>query len=283
VEKAILFIDKLGYDSENTTILAPGKADVSAIQDNLSRRGIKSANNKDDSFSFTAEGLVRVSTLHSSKGLYFPVVLLYLPSLPNAPEYAEAAAGLARNLIYVAMTRAMDNLNMFLMEETRERAVAELVRRRLARDFGNLLAQYPLFLPIDCAAMPLLVDVSPVPYSYHKNHQPASILTKDSPVRSQSKPIESFPFTLEPLQGASSKQRRRVRLRIILCKLIQAVEDEPLILPVNALQILQDCRVIFKDPGHNLYSQSLANLRGRERLGLPCFKKAGPFPSYVEI
>ncbi len=45
-----------------------------------------------------------------------------------AAEYDEAAAdGLARNLIYVAMTRAMDNLNVFLMEETKEKAVVELV------------------------------------------------------------------------------------------------------------------------------------------------------------
>ena len=56
------------------------------------------------------------------------MVLLYLPSLPVAAEYDEAAAdGLARNLIYVAMTRAMDNLNVFVMEETRERAVEGLV------------------------------------------------------------------------------------------------------------------------------------------------------------
>jgi superfamily I DNA/RNA helicase len=128
VEKASLFIDKLGYDPENITILAPGTADVSAIQERLGRRGIKSANIKDDSFSFTAEGLVRVSTLHSSKSLDFPVVLLYLPSLPIAAEYDEAAADeLARNLIYVAMTRAMDNLNVFVMEEARERAAVELV------------------------------------------------------------------------------------------------------------------------------------------------------------
>ena len=131
--------------------------------------------------------------------------------------------------------------------------------------------------------MPLVVDVSPVPHSYHKNHQPASILTKDSPVGSQSKPIESFPFTLEPLQAASSKQGGRVGLRIILCKLFQAVQDKPLILPVDMLHVLQDCRVVFKDPGHSLDSQSLTNLRRRKRLGLPCFKKTGPFPGYVEV
>jgi predicted TIM-barrel fold metal-dependent hydrolase len=128
MEKVSLFIDKLGYDPENITVLAPGKADVAAIQDRLSRRGITSANIRDDSFSFSAEGLVRVSTLHSSKGLDFPVVLLYLPSLPIVGDYDEKAANsLARNLIYVAMTRAMDNLNVFVMEDARERAVAELV------------------------------------------------------------------------------------------------------------------------------------------------------------
>ena len=118
VEKTSLFIEKLGYDPENITVLAPGKADVTAIRDRLSRRGIPSADIRDESFSFAAPGLVRVSTLHSSKGLDFPVVLLYLPSLPLSAEYDEAAAeSLARNLIYVAMTRAMDNLNVFVMEE----------------------------------------------------------------------------------------------------------------------------------------------------------------------
>ncbi len=128
VEKASLFIEKLGYDPENITVLAPSKTDVGLIQDKLSRRGIKSANIRDDSFSFATEGLVRVTTLHSSKGLDFPVVLLYLPSLPIAGEYdPKSADALARNLIYVAMTRAMDNLNVFVMEEAREKAITELV------------------------------------------------------------------------------------------------------------------------------------------------------------
>ena len=128
IEKVSLFIEKLGYDPENVTVLAPNKTDVGLIQDKLARRGIKSANIRDESFSFTTEGLVRVTTLHSSKGLDFPVVLLYLPSLPVSPEYGETAAdALARNLIYVAMTRAMDNLNVFVMEEPREKAIRELV------------------------------------------------------------------------------------------------------------------------------------------------------------
>ena len=66
---------------------------------------------------FTTEVLVRGSPLHSSKGLDFPVVLLYLPSLPTGGEYDEKSTdSQARNLIYVAMTWAMDNLNVFVME-----------------------------------------------------------------------------------------------------------------------------------------------------------------------
>jgi len=65
--------------------------------------------------------------MHSSKGLDFPVALLYLPSLPTSGEYdAKASESLARNLIYVAISRAMDNLNAFVMEEAKETAVVEL-------------------------------------------------------------------------------------------------------------------------------------------------------------
>jgi hypothetical protein len=129
VEKASLFIDKLGYEPDNITVLTPGNIEVAAIQDRLWRRGIRSANIRDESFSFSSEGIVRVSTLHSSKGLDFPVVLLYLPALPITVDYnGEAALTLARNLIYVALTRAMDNLNVFVMREPKERPVQELAQ-----------------------------------------------------------------------------------------------------------------------------------------------------------
>jgi superfamily I DNA/RNA helicase len=64
-----------------------------------------------------ARGLIRLSPLHSAKGLDFPVVLLYLP-------YLQGAAGLdrrlqdsqRRNLIYVGLTRAMDHLDLLLSD-----------------------------------------------------------------------------------------------------------------------------------------------------------------------
>ncbi len=77
---------------------------------------------------FSADGMALLSALHSSKGPDFPVVLPYLPSLPTGAEYDEKASeSLARNLIYVAISRAMDTLNVFVMEEAKGRAVQERV------------------------------------------------------------------------------------------------------------------------------------------------------------
>ena len=60
-------------------------------------------------FEFSRREVARLSTLHSSKGLDFPVVLMYLPEMPPVkeidPPYQDR---LYRNLQYVAMTRGMD-------------------------------------------------------------------------------------------------------------------------------------------------------------------------------
>ena len=121
LRKAALFIDRLGYDPENLAVLAPTKTDLATIGDLLGHAGYQHANIHDDDFSFKQEKTVRLSTLHSSKGLDFAVVLLYLPSLPPRTDYNEKAGEtLVRNLIYVAMTRAMDNLNVFTLEGAHE-------------------------------------------------------------------------------------------------------------------------------------------------------------------
>jgi len=121
VRKASLFVDRLGYDPENLTVLAPTRTDIATIGDLLGHAGYRHADIRDDDFSFRETGTIRLSTLHSSKGLDFPVVLLYLPGLPSRGELDDRSSGiLNRNLIYVAMTRAMDNLNVFMLEGARE-------------------------------------------------------------------------------------------------------------------------------------------------------------------
>jgi len=54
-----------------------------------------------------AEDSVKVLTMHSSKGLEFPVVII--PCLEGMPNAREDVASEAK-LLYVAMTRAMDHL-----------------------------------------------------------------------------------------------------------------------------------------------------------------------------
>jgi hypothetical protein len=129
VRKTRLFVDSFGYDPENITILAPAKTDISMLADRLKQEGLSSANIRDEEFSFRTEGTIRLSTLHSSKGLDFPVVLLYLPGLPAAGDYDEKASDtLLRNLLYVAMTRAMDSLNVFVMENPAEKPLRDLIK-----------------------------------------------------------------------------------------------------------------------------------------------------------
>jgi len=99
----------------------------------LGHAGYRHANIRDEGFTFREEKTIRLSTLHSSKGLDFAVVLLYLPALPPRGDYDDrTGAALVRNLIYVAMTRAMDNLNVFTLEgahdSQQEEPLQDLVR-----------------------------------------------------------------------------------------------------------------------------------------------------------
>jgi hypothetical protein len=133
LRKAALFIDTLGYDPENLTVLAPSKADLVTLGDMLGHAGYQFANIRDEEFSFKQEKTIRLSTLHSSKGLDFAVVLLFLPALPPRGDYDDKTGEtLVRNLIYVAMTRAMDNLNVFTLEGAhdgqQEEPLQDLVR-----------------------------------------------------------------------------------------------------------------------------------------------------------
>jgi len=137
LRKASLFVERLGYDPENIAVLAPTRTDLAAIGDMLGHAGYQHANIRDDDFSFKQEKTIRLSSLHSSKGLDFPVVLLFLPSLPPRTDYdGREGEKLVRNLVYVAMSRAMDNLNVFTLEGARESQQEEPIQ-----DLVNVLRQ----------------------------------------------------------------------------------------------------------------------------------------------
>jgi hypothetical protein len=121
LRKTSLFIEALGYDPENVAILAPTRTDLATIGDSLGHAGYRWANVHDEEFTFKETGTIRLSTLHSSKGLDFAVVLLYLPALPPRGVLDDRAGqGIVRNLLYVAMTRAIDNVNVFTLEGAHE-------------------------------------------------------------------------------------------------------------------------------------------------------------------
>ncbi len=112
IQKVEVFIEEIGYSPENIAVLIPSVKIKSRIEDGLKSAGYNSVWIKDDEFDFREEGVIRLCPIHSSKGLDFPVVMLYLPFL-YPPKNGEDEKK-QRNLLYVACTRAMDNLNIFV-------------------------------------------------------------------------------------------------------------------------------------------------------------------------
>ncbi len=128
VEKVKIFVNTIEYDRENICILAPTARFLNKIQDRLETEGISSVNIKDPQFSFKSEGSIRLSPLHSSKGLDIPVVLLFIPILFYNKELDTGESeDLVRNLVYVSMTRAMENLNVFTKENSNDPIIGDLL------------------------------------------------------------------------------------------------------------------------------------------------------------
>ena len=114
-----LYIETLDYDSENICLVAPSNDLLSMLEVALKEAGYRPFDLRKREFSFHRQSIIRLSTLHSSKGLDFPVVLLFLPELPFVSDRYDQTSRdkIMRNMIYVAMTRAMDHLNVFLTDQ----------------------------------------------------------------------------------------------------------------------------------------------------------------------
>ena len=123
-----VFVKHLGYDPENICVLVPLNEDIPAVKEALEAKGYPAADVKAQDFEFSSRGVVRLSTMHSSKGLDFPVVLLFLHRLPytGGAWDEEALERMGRNLLYVSITRAMDHLNVFYSEKTTNKAILDL-------------------------------------------------------------------------------------------------------------------------------------------------------------
>lgn len=129
-QRISFLLDELQYDRENLFILVPNRTIGKTVADYLGR-DFPSVFVDDKNFDFESSEEIRISTLHSAKGLDMPVVLLFLPRLdiPNRSSYDDGTVTtLERNLIYVSMTRAMDMLNIFLKEEPENPVLEDLSR-----------------------------------------------------------------------------------------------------------------------------------------------------------
>ncbi len=124
-----IFIDELDYEAENICVLAPDKRDLQSIQKHLEKSGYNSGNIKDEEFDFSEPGLIRLSPLHSAKGLDFPVVLIYLTKLPFVTRGKDSGSRtkVIRNILYVALTRAMDHVNLFVLKGKKHPEIQDLV------------------------------------------------------------------------------------------------------------------------------------------------------------
>ena len=116
IRKLLLFSFQLDYDPDNIAVLAPRTHHLETLSGLVEAQGFEPVIITSRDFDFSTRGVLRLSTLHSAKGLDFPVVLLYLPSLERRQAYDRSSVErLLRNLVYVGMTRAMENLNVFAM------------------------------------------------------------------------------------------------------------------------------------------------------------------------
>ncbi len=129
VKRVDLFIRRLGYDPENICVIGPTNDDLAVVSAALSAKGYANSSIKDEGFSFAERGAVRLCTIHSAKGLDFPVVFVYLPKLliGDSTWDPESIDRQVRNLLYVSITRAMDHCNIFTREATNSVAVKDLI------------------------------------------------------------------------------------------------------------------------------------------------------------
>ena len=127
VERIYFFQNTLQYDAESLAVLVPKNKYIEPIKKQLAKRGIDTCDIRKNEFDFETTPGVRVSTIHSAKGVEFPVVMLYVPDLPVSSRISqEAAVKSCRNLVYVGITRCVDNLQVFMLENSEQDVVNEI-------------------------------------------------------------------------------------------------------------------------------------------------------------
>ncbi|MBQ4498472.1 MAG: AAA family ATPase [Spirochaetaceae bacterium] len=122
-------INSLNYEPENICLIAPRNECLEQLKNMIKAElDLDCASIKHDDFDFAKPGVIRLSTPQSCKGLDFPVVLCYLDQCaPLINVYDEEVADkMNRNIIYTAITRSIEMLHVFILENCSEKPICDL-------------------------------------------------------------------------------------------------------------------------------------------------------------
>ena len=133
--RVALLVEQLGYEPENIAVLVGRSDDLPPVIAQLEERGMRVSSLRSRSFDFARTRGVRVTTMHSAKGLEFPCVILLAGGFSRRDDLTrDEQDRMERNLLYVAMTRAMDQLHILIPEPVAHASIAGLLEEGLQAD-----------------------------------------------------------------------------------------------------------------------------------------------------
>lgn len=121
--------NSLNYEPENICLIAPKRDQLQKLQVLLKRElDLESDFVNSANFDFSKQGIVRLATTQSCKGLDFPVVLFYLDHRAHFLDVFDddVADKMNRNMIYTALTRSIELLHVFMPEKCSEGPLGDL-------------------------------------------------------------------------------------------------------------------------------------------------------------
>lgn len=122
-------INLLNYEPENICLIAPRNEYLEQLKDMIKAElDLDCEFTKESDFDFAKAGIIRLATPQSCKGLDFPVVLFYLDHcVPFFDDFdEEVAEKMNRNMIYTAITRSIELLHVFMLEDCSAKPICDL-------------------------------------------------------------------------------------------------------------------------------------------------------------
>ncbi|MDY6030593.1 MAG: 3'-5' exonuclease, partial [Treponemataceae bacterium] len=126
-------INSLNYKPEDICIIASSYEDLNELSEKLKNElNLDSAYVNDSEFDFSEEGIIRLAKTQDCKGLDFPIVLFYLNDFVPFSQFGikqfdnATIDKMNRNMIYTAITRSIEMLHIFTLEDSTANAINDL-------------------------------------------------------------------------------------------------------------------------------------------------------------